>query len=66
MDIERVKEIMNSPENIEVLYNHHSVWIDGIDDKAKRVKVRILDLKENVYVPLDDLVDTGKTIRIER
>lgn len=66
MNIERVKEIMSSPENIEVLYNRHSVWLDGVDDKAGRVKVRILDMGENVYVPVDDLVDTRKIINIDR
>lgn len=66
MDIERVKEIMSSPENIEVLYNHHPVWLDGVDDKAFRVKVRILDMRETVYVPVEDLVDTGKVINIDR
>jgi H-type small acid-soluble spore protein len=66
MDIKRVKEIMSSPENIEVLYNRHSVWLDGVDDKAGRVKIRILDMRENVYVPVDDLVDTRKIINIDR
>lgn len=66
MDIERVKEIMSSPENIEVLYNRHSVWLDGVDDKTGRVKIRILDMGENVYVPVDDLVDTRKIINIDR
>lgn len=66
MDIKRVKEIMNASENFEVLYNHHPVWIDAVDDKASRVKVRILDMRETVYVPADDLVDTGKVINIDR
>lgn len=62
MDIERVKEIMNSSANVEVMYEGHPVWIDGVDDKAGRVKVRILDKRENVYIPARDLVDTGKII----
>lgn len=65
MDIQRVKEIMDSSANIEVLYNHHPVWINGLDDKAGRVKVRILDMREEVYVPIEDLVDTGKIINID-
>ncbi|MBV7275294.1 H-type small acid-soluble spore protein [Clostridium thailandense] len=65
MDIQRVKEIMNSSANIEVLYNYHPVWIDGVDDKAAIVKVRILDMREEVYVPVEDLVDTGKVINID-
>lgn len=65
MDIQRVKEIMNSSTNIEVLYDNHPVWIDGLDDKAGRAKVRILDKREKVYVPVEDLVDTGKIINMD-
>ena len=66
MDINRVKEIMSSPENVEVLYESHPVWLDGVDDKAGMVKVRILDKREKVYVPVEDLVCTGKVINIDR
>lgn len=66
MKLNRVKEILNSPENIEVLYDSHPVWINGVDEKTNRVMVKILDNKQKVYVPVEDLVDTGKVISIER
>lgn len=66
MEIEKVKEIIDSPANIEVLYRSHPVWIDGIDTGAKMVKIKILESKEKKYVPAEDLVDTGKVINIKR
>ncbi|WPC41267.1 small, acid-soluble spore protein, H family [Clostridium sp. JS66] len=66
MEIEKVKEIMDSPANIEVLYRSHPVWIDAIDAGAQMVKIKILESKEKKYVPVEDLVDTGKVINIKR
>lgn len=66
MEIEKVKEIMDSPANIEVLYRSHPVWIDAIDTGAQMVKIKILESKEKKYVPVEDLVDTGKVINIKR
>ncbi|AKA72005.1 small, acid-soluble spore protein, H family [Clostridium scatologenes] len=66
MEIEKVKQIIDSPANIEVLYRSHPVWIDAIDTGAKMVKIKILESKEKKYVPAEDLVDTGKVINIKR
>ncbi len=66
MDIERLQEIMNSPANIQVLYESHPIWIDGLDTEEQMAKIKILESKEKKYVPVDDLVDTGKIINIKR
>ncbi|MBC2581132.1 H-type small acid-soluble spore protein [Clostridium sp. DJ247] len=65
MNLGRAREIMDSPANIEVLYEEHPVWLDSIDDKAGRVLVKIMDKKETVYVPVEELVDTGKVINVK-
>ncbi len=66
MEIERLKEILNSPSNIQVLYESHPVWIDALDTGEQLAKVKILESKEKKYVPVEDLVDTGKVINIKR
>lgn len=66
MEIERLEEIINSPENIQVLYKSHPIWIDGLDTGEQLAKIKIIESKEKKYVPVEDLVDTGKVINIKR
>lgn len=46
MDLQRVHEIINSPEKITVLYKEHPVWIEEVDNNSKTVQVRTLDTKK--------------------
>lgn len=58
MDINRAREILNSPEDIEVKYQGKSVWINSInpslgnafvvtrDSNKKRYQVSVTDLVE--------------------
>jgi small acid-soluble spore protein H (minor) len=66
MEIGRLREILNSPANIQVLYKSHPIWIDALDTGEQMAKVKILESKEEKYVPVEDLVDTGKVINIKR
>ncbi|NMM61224.1 small, acid-soluble spore protein, H family [Clostridium sp. P21] len=66
MEIEKLKELIDSPANVEVLYRSHPVWIDAIDTGAQLAKIKILETKEKKYVPIEDLIDTGKVINIKR
>lgn len=61
LDVQRAKEIISSPETINVNYNGSSVWIDRVNEdgatatvheihergtSGERKQVRITDLKE--------------------
>ncbi|KYH28420.1 MULTISPECIES: H-type small acid-soluble spore protein [Clostridium] len=60
MDLQRVHEIINSPEKITVLYKEHPVWIEEVDNNSKTVQVRTLDTKKVMGVYVEDLIDTGE------
>jgi small acid-soluble spore protein H (minor) len=62
MQLERVSEILKSPDNIEVLYNNNPVWIDDIDEDKKTVSVRFLNSDETLEVPVNELEETGRSL----
>jgi small acid-soluble spore protein H (minor) len=39
MEIERAKQILQSPEKITVLYQGEPVWIDMVDESAEKAQV---------------------------
>jgi small acid-soluble spore protein H (minor) len=62
MQLERVSEILKSPDNIEVLYNNNPVWIDDIDEDKKTASVRFLNSDETLEVPVNELEETGRSL----
>ena len=58
MDIQRVKEIMDSPQTIYVTYQSIPVWIDQFMDNQQ---ILIRDMNSNIRmdVPLKDLMEIG-------
>jgi small acid-soluble spore protein H (minor) len=56
MDFERAKEIYNSPDTIEVLYNGSSVWIESLDPRNKTARVISNGIQgKEATVPVNDL-----------
>ena len=56
MDIRRARQIISSPNDVTVLYNGVSVWIDSCDETGNTCKVHLRNGKqeENV-VPVSEL-----------
>lgn len=53
MDVTRIKQIVNSPKEIEVMYNGVSVWIDQVHEDGKMATVhlrRSLEERSNVEI----------------
>ena len=56
MDINRVKQIVSSPSEIDVTYNGVSVWIDQIHDNEKLATVHLRhSLEERSEVDISEL-----------
>lgn len=56
MDITRIKQIVNSPADIDVHYNGVSVWIDKIHDNNKLATVHLRQaLEERSDVDISEL-----------
>lgn len=59
MILERAREILNSPNNIEVLYNKDSIWIESIDENQKIASIKNLENNQIMEVPVSKLSETG-------
>ena len=59
MELKRAKQILSSPNDINVFYEGTSVWIDDVDENKKlaTVHARNTPLKERTQVPVEDLVE---------
>lgn len=58
MDLERAKEILQSPERIEVTYRGEPVWIEMVDETAEKVRVHSESAPHEVkFIPVYDLED---------
>lgn len=56
MQYQRAEEILNSPENIEVLYNKEQIWIHNLNPGNKTAKISFLDSpEEKKQVPVNEL-----------
>ena len=58
MDTIRAKQIMQSKDNIQVLYRGAPVWIENIKDN-NTAEVTTLDKKSRIDVPVYLLVENG-------
>lgn len=58
LDSKRVKEIMTSSDNIEVLYQGSPVWLENIKDN-NTVQVTHLDTHSREDVPIYKLVENS-------
>ncbi|MET3698863.1 small acid-soluble spore protein H (minor) [Bacillus oleivorans] len=56
MDAKRVKQILSSSADIEVLYNGTSVWIDALNEDGRTATVHLRGpLEERSIVEIDEL-----------
>ncbi|WP_028778315.1 H-type small acid-soluble spore protein [Shimazuella kribbensis] len=56
MDVNRVEEILNSPEKITVTYQGDPVWIQSVNDVTQIASVYALDNQKNEKnVPVSEL-----------
>lgn len=55
MNLEKAKEIYDSYGVINVSYNSKPVWIEHIETKENRAKVKVLTTDEIIEVPIIDL-----------
>ncbi|RKD33436.1 H-type small acid-soluble spore protein [Thermohalobacter berrensis] len=63
MDVQRANEILNSPNNIEVLYNNTPVWIEKINSEKGTANVKMLNNNTSIEVNTKNLVETGNIIK---
>lgn len=59
----RVREILESTDNLEVLHNGNQVWIENIDTSSDTAKVRVLENNQNIVVPVNELTETGRELK---
>ncbi|EPD52314.1 H-type small acid-soluble spore protein [Paenisporosarcina sp. FSL H8-0542] len=56
MELNRIKQIVNSPNDIEVTYNGVSVWIDQVHENGKLATVHLRrSLEERSEVDISEL-----------
>ena len=58
MEKQRVQEILETSEKIEVKYNGEPVWIEGI--KSNTANVTVMGTCKTMDVPFMSLEETGK------
>ncbi|MCZ8537320.1 MULTISPECIES: H-type small acid-soluble spore protein [Paenisporosarcina] len=56
MELNRIKQIVNSPKEIDVTYNGVSVWIDQVHEDGKLATVHLRrSLEERSEVDISEL-----------
>lgn len=56
MDVQRVKQILSSPADIEVKYHDASVWIDKLNEDGRTATVHLRGpLEERTIVEISEL-----------
>lgn len=56
MQLDRVRDILESKRNVEVFYQGHPVWIEAIDQES--AQVRLVDSNQQLKVPINMLAET--------
>jgi small acid-soluble spore protein H (minor) len=66
LDIQRAKQIVSSPSDIDVSYNGVSVWIDRIHENEKLATVHLRhSLEERSEVDISELKDEEGKIDLQ-
>lgn len=64
MYTQRAKEIFESKDNIEVLYESYPVWIESVNLEQSIAEIRFLKDDTRVEVPISSLIETGKKLKM--
>jgi small acid-soluble spore protein H (minor) len=59
MIIDRAIEIINSTQNISVLYEGKPVWIESLDKDTRRVVISVVGTNQTEEVDVASLTDTN-------
>jgi small acid-soluble spore protein H (minor) len=59
MIIDRAMEIMNSTQNISVLYEGKPVWIESLDKDTRRAVISVVGTNQTEEVDVASLTDTN-------
>ena len=57
MDSERARQILKSKENIDVLFNGSSVWIEGVKDSNIAEVTALTGNRQRKEVPVNMLIE---------
>ena len=56
MDIERAKQLLNSPNNIQVFYKDKPIWIESVNEGNKTAAVTVIaQSEEPMNIPVNQL-----------
>ncbi|WP_210364738.1 H-type small acid-soluble spore protein [Bacillus sp. REN3] len=56
MDVKRIKQILSSPADIDVVYNGAEVWIDKLNEDGRTATVHLRGpLEERTIVEISEL-----------
>ena len=62
MEINRIKQILSSPNDIKVLYKGTSVWVDQLNEDGVTATVHLRGpLEERTSVPVTELIEGWTT-----
>jgi len=59
----RIQEVLEAPDNIEILHKGNQVWIENVDMSNGTAQVRVLENNQNIVVPIDELTETGRELK---
>lgn len=57
LDLRRAREIIESPNTINVSYQGSPVWLENLNDSSNAAEITLLDRNERINVPLNQLVE---------
>ncbi len=57
MILRRATEILQSNDNVEVLYQNEPIWIENIDSRTETVYVKSLNNDKRMVVPIVELFE---------
>lgn len=56
MDVDRVQEILRSPNKVDVFYNGQAVWIDSVYPGSSTAQIHLMKDSSNIStVPVEKL-----------
>ncbi len=59
MDYDRIKDILNAEEMVEVFYQNEPIWINNLDPQKLTAQVTNTN-EETIEVPIQELVEGEK------